>query len=65
MRARSSVDIKVQDFHLSLAKWVNERKTIAHWFAEGFLSALCDFGVLQGTVNKKIAPDCFPSVVCV
>jgi len=42
-------------------------KTTAHWseptvirIAQGLLSALRDFGVLQGAVNKKIAPAYFP-----
>jgi hypothetical protein len=67
MRARGLVDIKVQDFQRPLAKWVNEGKTTAHWsestitrIAQGLLSALRDFGVLQGAVNKKIAPAYFP-----
>ncbi|MGA8610590.1 MAG: BrxA family protein [Xanthobacteraceae bacterium] len=67
MRARGLVDINVQDFQRPLAKWVNEGKTIAHWseptitrIAQGLLSALRDFGVLQGVVHKKIAPAYFP-----
>jgi hypothetical protein len=67
MRARGLVDIKVQDFQRPLAKWVNEGKTTAHWseptitrIAQGLLSALRDFGVLQGAVNKKIASAYFP-----
>jgi hypothetical protein len=67
MQARGLVDIKVQDFQRPLAKWVNEGKTTAHWseptitrIAQGLLSALRDFGVLQGAVNKKIAPAYFP-----
>jgi hypothetical protein len=67
MRARGLVDINAQDFQRSLAKWVNEGKTTAHWseptiirITQGLLSALRDFGVLQGAVNKKIAPAYFP-----
>jgi hypothetical protein len=63
MQARGLVDINVQDVQRSLAKWVNEGKTTGHWskptitrIAQGLLSALRDFGVLQGAVNKKIAP---------
>jgi Putative inner membrane protein (DUF1819) len=55
MRARGLVDINVQDFQRTMAKWVNEGKTAAHWseptiirIAQGLLSALRDFGVLQG-----------------
>lgn len=67
MQARGLVHINVQDFQRPLAKWVNEGKTTAHWseptitrIAQGLLSALRDFGVLQGAVNKKIAPAYFP-----
>ena len=67
MQARGLVDINVQDFQRSLAKWVDEGKTTGHWseptitrIAQGLLSALRDFGVLQGAVNKKIAPAYFP-----
>jgi hypothetical protein len=67
MQAQGLVDISVQDVQRSLAKWENEGKTVAHWsestitrIAQGLLSALRDFGVLQGAVNKKIAPTYFP-----
>ena len=61
------IDIQVTDIQRPLAKWVNEGKTTAHWseptiirIAQGLLSALRDFGVLQGAVNKKIAPSYLP-----
>jgi hypothetical protein len=67
MHARGLVDINVQNFHRSLANWVDEGKTTGHWseptitrISQGLLSALRDFGVLQGAVNKKIAPAHFP-----
>jgi hypothetical protein len=67
MHARALVDINVSDFQRPLAKWVDEGKTTGHWseptiirIAQGLLSALRDFGVLQGAVNKKIAPAYFP-----
>jgi hypothetical protein len=67
MQARGLVNVNVQDFQRFLAKWVNEGKTTAHWseatitrIAQGLLSALRDFGVLQGAVNKKIAPAYLP-----
>lgn len=67
MQERGLVDINVQDFQRSLAKWVEEGKTSAHWsdrtiirISQGLLSALRDFGVLEGAVNKKIAPIYFP-----
>jgi len=68
MHARGLVDINVHEFQRSLAKWVAEGKTIANWseptitrIAQGLLSALRDFGVLQGAVNKKIAPSFLPT----
>ena len=68
MHARGLVDINVHEFQRSLAKWVAEGKTTAHWseptitrIAQGLLSALRDFGVLQGAVNKKIAPSFLPT----
>ena len=67
MHARGLVDINMRDFQRSLAKWVDEGKTTGHWseptiarISRGVLSALRDFGVLQGVVNKKIAPAYFP-----
>jgi Putative inner membrane protein (DUF1819) len=67
MQARVLVDIGVRDFQRSLAKWTEEGKTTAHWsaptitrIAQGLLSALRDFGVLQGAVNKNIAPAYLP-----
>lgn len=68
MQARGLVDLTVQDFQRSLSKWVDEGKTTGHWseptitrIAQGLLSALRDFGVLQGAVNKKIAPGFLPT----
>ena len=68
MQARGLVDIGVQDLQRPLAKWVEEGKTTGHWseptitrIAQGLLSALRDFGVLQGAINKKIAPSFLPT----
>jgi Putative inner membrane protein (DUF1819) len=67
MRAKGLMDINVQNFESALAAWVDKAKTTGHWsaptitrIAQGLLSALRDFGVLQGAVNKKIAPAYFP-----
>jgi len=67
MQARRLMDISVQNFQRALAGWVDEAKTTGHWstptitrIAQGLLSALRDFGVLEGAVNKKIAPAYFP-----
>lgn len=68
MHAQGLVDINVQEFQRCLAKWVAEGKTTGHWseptitrIAQGLLSALRDYGVLQGAVNKKIAPSFLPT----
>jgi hypothetical protein len=67
-RDQGLVDIDVQEFQRALGKWVAEGKTTGHWseptitrIAQGLLSTLRDFGVLQGAVNKKIAPAFLPS----
>jgi hypothetical protein len=67
MHARGLMDIHVPDFQRFLTQWVEEGKTTGHWsestitrIAQGLLSALRDFGVLQGAVNKKIAPSYLP-----
>ena len=67
MRERGLVDINVADFRRSLEKWVDEGKTRGNWSettisraTRNLLSALRDFGVLQGAVNKKIASAYFP-----
>jgi Putative inner membrane protein (DUF1819) len=64
---RGLVDISVPDLQQPLAKWVDQGKTTGHWsdstitrIAQGLLSALRDFGVLQGAVNKKVAPAYLP-----
>jgi len=71
MHARGLVDIHVPDFQRFLTQWVEEGKTTGHWsestitrIAQGLLSALRDFGVLQGAVNKKIAPGYLPIESC-
>ena len=67
MHGRGLVDINIKEFERFLAKWANEGRTNGHWseatirrIAQGLLSALRDFGVLQGAVNKKIASAYFP-----
>src|ERR1017187_143866 len=67
MQAQGLVHVTVQDLHRSLTKWVDEGKTTSRWSestvshaVRGLMSALRDFGVLQGAVNKKIAPAYLP-----
>jgi hypothetical protein len=67
LSARGITDIDVLEFQKPLKKWMAEEKTSAPWsdatverIAQGLLSALRDFGVLQGAVNKRIAPAYLP-----
>ena len=60
-------DIDVADVQRKLLKWVAEGKTTTEWseptalrVAQGVLSTLRDFGVLEGVVNKRIAPSYLP-----
>jgi len=60
---RGVMEIDVQEIESALRKWVEEGKTSGHWgdstvrrVTQGVLSTLRDFGVLQGAVNKRIAP---------
>jgi len=61
--SRGVMEIDVQEIESALRKWVEEGKTSGHWgdstvrrVTQGVLSTLRDFGVLQGAVNKRIAP---------
>lgn len=65
MQKQGLLDINALNIQKSLAKWVEEGKTTGRWsestitrISQGLLSALRDFGVLQGKINKKISP-CF------
>jgi hypothetical protein len=67
LRESGLIDINVGHLQRPLTRWVAEGKTSGHWseptitrIVRGLLSALRDFGVLQGSVNKKIAPAYFP-----
>ena len=65
--SRGAVEIDVREIQRVLAKWVDEHKTSTAWgdytirrVTQGLLSTLRDFGVLQGAVNKHIAPAYLP-----
>lgn len=67
MLEKGLVDINVQEFQSHLFGWVKEGRTTKHWsgptvtrIAQGLLSTLRDFGLLQGSVRKKIAPPFLP-----
>lgn len=61
--SRGVMEIDVREIESALKKWVEEGKTSGAWgdstvrrVTQGVLSTLRDFGVLQGAVNKRIAP---------
>jgi hypothetical protein len=60
-------DISVDEIQKTLGQWVDEGKTTSAWtvyttgrVARGLMSALRDFGILQGAVHKRIAPVYLP-----
>jgi len=62
-RSRGKTDIDTLEIERILRKWVEGGKTHSFWsdstirkVTQGVLSTLRDFGVLQGTVKKHIAP---------
>jgi hypothetical protein len=66
--ARGLTHIDIREVEKVLAKWVAEGKTSGHWseptirrIAQGLLSALRDFGVLQGAVSKRITSAYLPT----
>ncbi len=66
-QGRGVADIGVDEVQRLLSKWVAEGRTSGQWseettrrVAQGLLSTLRDFGVLQGAVNKRIAPAYLP-----
>lgn len=61
--SRGVMAIDVHEMESALKQWVAEGKTAGLWgdatirrVTQGVLSTLRDFGVLQGAVNKRIAP---------
>jgi hypothetical protein len=67
LQARGITDIDVVELKRPLKKWVDAGMTSGQWsdptivrIAQGLLSALRDFGVLQGAVKKRIAPAYLP-----
>lgn len=62
-RAQGYIDVDICEVEQTLRKWVDEGKTSGSWgeytirrVAQGLLSTLRDFGVLQGATKKRIAP---------
>jgi hypothetical protein len=67
MKDRGITDLNVTEFQRTIGRWVEDGKTVSPWneetlgrVAQGLLSALRDFGVLQGAAHKKIAPGYLP-----
>ncbi|MBS1828806.1 MAG: DUF1819 family protein [Acidobacteria bacterium] len=67
MQEQGHVHVTVADLHRALRTWVDEGKTTSRWSestvehaVRGLMSTLRDFGVLQGAVNKRIAPSYLP-----
>ncbi len=67
MQAEGIIDIVPSAIQKVLAKWVEKGLTTKAWsantterVARGLMSTLRDFGVLQGAVNKRIAPAYLP-----
>jgi hypothetical protein len=61
--SRGTAEINIREIELALRKWVKEGRTSSAWsdytirrVTQGVLSTLRDFGVLQGAVNKRLAP---------
>jgi hypothetical protein len=62
-------EISVDEIQKTLGGWVKEGRTASAWsdytigrVSRGLLSTLRDFGVLQGTAHKRIAPAYVPVV---
>jgi BrxA len=67
LQARGLSQVDVLELQRPLKKWVDAGKTRGNWseptiirIAQGVLSALRDFGVLQGAVKKRISPAYLP-----
>jgi hypothetical protein len=67
LQGRGISDIDVGELQRLLGTWAGEGKTQGDWseettrrVAQGLLSTLRDFGVLQGAVHKRIAPVYMP-----
>lgn len=65
--ARGVTLVSVAEVHRTLRQWVSAGRTTSIWsdstlrrVVQGLLSALRDFGVLHGAVNKRIAPAYLP-----
>ena len=60
---RGKREIYPKELETALTRWVREGRTSARWqtyttrrVAQGLLATLRDFGILEGKVNKRLAP---------
>lgn len=67
LKSQGITNIEVSQVEKALVQWVDEGKMTSPWgehtirrVTQGLLSALRDFGVLAGAVNKRIAPAYLP-----
>jgi hypothetical protein len=67
MQRQGRLEVGVEDIRHAVDSWVDEGKTVAPWsegtivrVAQGLMSTLRDFGVLQGAVNKRLSPAYLP-----
>ena len=67
LHAQGRAEVTVTDIQEPLVRWVKEGRTTSRWsdptllrVVRGLLATLRDFGVLQGAVNKQIAPTYLP-----
>jgi hypothetical protein len=63
MHAAGVSSVATGDVKRAVSEWVTEGKTAGRWgeatverVAQGLMATLRDFGVLQGAVNKRLAP---------
>jgi len=61
-------DVTIEDIKAVVGRWVAEGKAIENWsentiirVSQGLMATLRDFGILQGMVNKRLAPVYLPT----
>lgn len=67
LQAMGRTEVIRREIELTIARWAEEGKTAGRWspyvllrVVTGLLSTLRDFGVLQGTAKKRLAPMYLP-----
>jgi len=66
--SKGKTDIFVEDIQATIRHWVDTGQTTGRWsdyttlrVAQGILSTLRDFGVLEGNLHKRLAPQYLPA----